>query len=69
MTREEFAAMFGLDGEVAAAAYGMFRDELDERQKTRAARCADLADGLRRLALTEDVVFDAVRALSMELRR
>lgn len=69
MTREEFAAAFGLDGELAAAAYGMFRDELDEPRKTLAARCADLAEGLRRLDLTEDVVYDAVQALAMGRRR
>ncbi|WP_280246152.1 hypothetical protein [Nocardia abscessus] len=69
MTSDEFAATLGLDGQLAADAYEVFRDELRAPQKTLAARCADLAEGLRRLDLTEEIVYDAVQTLAMERRR
>ncbi|WP_280473310.1 hypothetical protein [Nocardia asiatica] len=68
MTREEFAATLGLDGQLAADAFEVFRDELRAPRKTLAARCADLAEGLRRLDLTEEVVYSAVQTLA-EVRR
>jgi hypothetical protein len=69
VTRDEFAATLGLDGQIAADAYEVFRGELRAPQKTLAARCADLAEGLRQLDLTEEVVYDAVQTLARERRR
>lgn len=69
MTREEFAAAVGLDGELLDPAHEMFCDELAIPRKTRAARCADLAAGLRRLGVPEEIVYTAAHELAKEHRR
>lgn len=69
MTIDEFAAATGLDHPLLGPAYQVFREELDVPRKTRAARCADLAVGLRRLGVPEDIVYVAVSELAKESRR
>lgn len=69
MTVDEFASTVGLDTALAAPAYEAFTAELATPRKSRAARCADLASGLRRLGVPEPAVYTAVHALAMESRR
>jgi hypothetical protein len=69
MTAKEFAALIGLDTSLAAPAYEVFTEELAVPRKTRAARSADLADGLRRLGIPEDQVYLAVGELVRKSRR
>ncbi len=69
MTCEEFGARVGLDGELLAPAFEVFHEELAHAQKTRAARCADLAASLRGLGVPEEIVHAAVLELASEQRR
>jgi hypothetical protein len=69
LTVDEFSAATGLDGDQLAEAFEVFREELTAPRKTLAGRTADLAEGLRRLNLDEDVVYAAVTTLAMERRR
>lgn len=69
MTVDDFAATVGLDDGPIADAYQVFHEELTAPRKTLAHRAADLAEGLRRLNLNEDVVLAAVQALAIERRR
>lgn len=69
MTVDEFATAVGLDPALAAPAYEVFTHELGAPRKTRAARCADLAEGLRRVGVAEDRVYFAVAEMVRESRR
>lgn len=69
MTAEEFGAAVGIDGDLLAPAFEVFCEELAVPQKTRAARCADLAAGLRSLGIPEPAVYTAVGELVRERRR
>ncbi|WP_454199596.1 hypothetical protein [Nocardia sp. Marseille-Q1738] len=69
MTREDFAAAVGLDGELLKQAHEAFTAELRAPRKTLAARSADLAESLRQFGVDEDVVYSAVTLLAMERRR
>lgn len=69
MTLDDFATTVGLDTALLEPAFEIFQEELAIPSKTRAARCADFADGLRRLGVGEDVVYVAVAALVRECRR
>lgn len=69
MTVDEFAATVGLSGALLEPAYERFSEEVGAPRKTRAARCADLAAGLRRLGVAEDIVHTAVHELAKGSRR
>lgn len=69
MTVEEFATTVGLDPALAGPAFEVFAQELAAPRKTRASRCADLAEGLRRVGVAEDRVYFAVGEMVRELRR
>lgn len=69
MTIEEFATTLGLTPTLAAPAYEVFQEELAVPRKTRAARCADLAAGLRRLDVPEDIVYLTVGEMVRQSRR
>lgn len=69
MTVDEFAATTGLSGPLLEPAYTIFQEEADVRRKTRAARCADLAEALRRLGVPEETVHTAIHELVKGTRR
>ncbi|MEU2106499.1 hypothetical protein [Nocardia sp. NPDC019255] len=69
MTREEFAAAVGLDGETLQQAHEAFMEELRASRKSLAGRSADLAESLRLLGVDEETVYSAVTLLAMGRRR
>lgn len=69
MTFDEFAAAVDIDPRLAEPAFAVFQEELSVPRKTRAARCADLAEGLRNLGVAEDCVYLAAGELARLVRR
>lgn len=69
MTIEEFGAALGVEPPLLAPAYELFGQEARMPRKTRAARAADLADGLRHLGVPEHAVHIAVHELIKATRR